>query len=57
MPCNTADLILAFKMLKGDVDLSPSEFFRRPPQTISENQIVGGNHQIEGTVSRDNVGD
>ncbi len=27
-----ADLILAFKIFKGEVDLNPSEFFLRPPQ-------------------------
>ncbi len=28
-----ADLILAFKIFKGGVDLNPSEFFLRPPRT------------------------
>ncbi len=27
-----ADLILAFKIFKGEVDLSPSDFFLRPPR-------------------------
>ncbi len=27
-----ADLILAFKIFKGEVDLNPSEFFLRPPR-------------------------
>ncbi len=27
-----ADLILAFKIFKGEVDLNPSEFFLPPPQ-------------------------
>ncbi len=27
-----ADLILAFKIFKGLIDLNPSEFFRRPPR-------------------------
>ncbi len=27
-----ADLILAFKIFKGEVDLNPSEFFPRPPR-------------------------
>ncbi len=27
-----ADLILAFKTIKGEVDLSPSDFFLRPPR-------------------------
>ncbi len=28
-----ADLILAFKIFKGEVELNPSDFFLRPPRT------------------------
>ncbi len=31
-----ADLIQAFKRLKGEVDLNPSEFFLRPPEPVYE---------------------
>ncbi len=31
-----ADLVLAFKIFKGEVDLNPSEFFLRPPEPVYE---------------------
>ncbi len=31
-----ADLILAFKIFKGEVDLNPSEFVLRPPEPVYE---------------------
>ncbi len=31
-----ADLIVAFKIYKGEVDLNPSEFFLCPPEPVYE---------------------
>ncbi len=46
MPCNTADLILEFKMLNGEVDLlgsssaNPKPVYKGTPTNYCKNQAV-----------------
>ncbi len=38
--CFKFDLILAFKIVKGEVDLNPSEVFLRPPRAVFDEGAV-----------------